>query len=289
MAAEPNPTLPPAPAPTPSQPPARGPAKSTAALVVEGIVDLVAIVAVTVLAYKGRVDSTWALVLVGLLGGVRVTDLASSIRPGSGGGGPGGGAGGLAGLVVAIATGASHALHHARAVTRLAFAALALGACVSATGCSGSWETRAHRALVATAHAVAVADDTAARLYQAEAHAADGGAEFQRIDERYRRIQGAEEALSATLVRAEALLDAVHDAGGDAGTARCLALRALVQLAADARVFGGVLTAAGVRLSADQAAIAHGVAAVIDEMAPRCEGADAGADVVTDAGGDSDV
>lgn len=171
----------------------------------------------------------------------------------------------------------------------IALAMLLVGGALAAS-CSGSWEQRAHRALVATAHAVAVADDTAAQAYQAEAHAADGGAAFARIDDRYRRIQGAEEALSATLVRAEALLDAVHDAGGDAGTARCLALRALVQLAADARVFGGVLTAAGVTLSADQAAIAHGVAAVIDEMAPRCEGSDAGSDVVTtDAGGDSDA
>jgi len=168
--------------------------------------------------------------------------------------------------------------------------AMALVGGALAASCSGSWETRAHRALVATAHAVAVADDTAAQAYQAEAHAAHDPAAFAAVDARYRRIQGAEEALSATLVRAEALLDAVHDAGADAGTARCLALRALVQLAADARVFGGVLTAAGVRLSADQAAVAHGVAAVIDEMAPRCEGADAGADVVTtDAGGDSDV
>lgn len=286
MAAEPNPTLPPAPAPTPSQPPVRAPQKSTAALVAEAVVDVIAIVAVTVLAYKGKIEGVWALLMVGMLGGVRVTDLVSSIRPG--GGGPGGpGAGGIAGLVVALVTGASHALQHLRSVGRVAMVMLALGAGASATSCSGSWETRAHRALVATAHAVAVADDTAAQAYQAEAHAADGGAAFAAIDSRYRRIQGAEEALSATLVRAEALLDDVHSAGPDAGTARCLALRALVQLAADARVFGGVLTAAGVTLSPDQAAVAHGIAAVIDEMAPRCEGADAGADVVTtDAGGD---
>jgi hypothetical protein len=288
MAAEPNPTLPPAPsAPPAAAPPPRAPAKSTAALVVEGLVDLGAIVAVTVLALKGRVDGTWALVLVGLLSGVRVTDLVSSIRPGSGGGGPGGGAGGLAGLVVAVATGAGHALHSLRAATRFAIAALALGACVAAAGCSGSFESRTHRGLIATAHVASIADSIAADLYAARVATLPPGAEYDRQRALFRRIKAAEIALRGLLVQAETLLDHVRAAGGNATQERCVLMRALADLATDVGTLRAALVAAGADVPASTLATEHTLAAAAAEMLPVCTGADAGADVATDGGTDA--
>lgn len=88
---------PPEPAPErPSRPP-RGPT----AIVVGGIVDLAAIVAVLVLTLRARLDVTIAVVLIGLLAGVRVTDLVSGRAP------PGGAAplllGSLSGAALEIA------------------------------------------------------------------------------------------------------------------------------------------------------------------------------------------
>lgn len=90
---------PPDPPPEPERPskPPRGPI----AIVVGGVVDLAAIVAVMVLVLRAHLDVTVAVVLIGLLAGVRVTDLVSGRTP------PGGAAplllGSLSGAALEIA------------------------------------------------------------------------------------------------------------------------------------------------------------------------------------------
>lgn len=68
-----------------STPPPREP-KSTAQLVAETLVDLVAIAVVGGLAFTGKVSGEFALGLVALLGGVRVSDIVGSRTAGAGGG-----------------------------------------------------------------------------------------------------------------------------------------------------------------------------------------------------------
>lgn len=80
---------------TPSTPP--GPPKSALQSALETVVDLVAIGGVIYLAAHGKIDGLYALVAIGLLGGIRVSDLVA-LRAGKG---PTGGA---AGLIVALAS-----------------------------------------------------------------------------------------------------------------------------------------------------------------------------------------
>jgi hypothetical protein len=86
-----------------SKAPAR--AKPTAQVIAESVVDLVAILVVGFLAYAGKVNADFALGLVALLAGVRLSDMLGG-RGGPPGDGPAGG-GGLAALVVGavLATG----------------------------------------------------------------------------------------------------------------------------------------------------------------------------------------
>lgn len=88
---EPNRVSPP---PLPSKLPVSR-AKSTAQWVAETVVDLVALVIVGVLAWRGVINGNYALLAVLLLAGVRISDLAGALKNG-------GGAGGIAGMVIAI-------------------------------------------------------------------------------------------------------------------------------------------------------------------------------------------
>lgn len=108
MPATPTPQPEPAAAPKSKPPPA--PPKTTAQVVGETIVDLVAIVGTIALSYTGKVGGEFALALVALLAGVRVSDLVTARSGGGGGPGPGAAAGGLAGLVMLL----GHATHRAQ-------------------------------------------------------------------------------------------------------------------------------------------------------------------------------
>jgi hypothetical protein len=58
------------------------PPKSTASIIMESIVDLVAIVALSFLTYAGKVPQWPAIVVIALLAGVRISDLGNLNRPG---------------------------------------------------------------------------------------------------------------------------------------------------------------------------------------------------------------
>lgn len=77
--------------------------KSNLQVAMEGIVDLVAIVALAVLAAMKIVDGNFAVVLIMLLAGVRIADIV-----GARGGLPPGGLGGVGGLLVAVV---QHLMH----------------------------------------------------------------------------------------------------------------------------------------------------------------------------------
>lgn len=86
----PVPTPIPAPPRPPSSPSARtlGAPKPLAQVVIEGVVDLAAMAVVGILAYKGKVDPTIAIVTVGLLAGLRVHDFVGMKVGGTLTGGP---------------------------------------------------------------------------------------------------------------------------------------------------------------------------------------------------------
>jgi len=75
-----------------SQPPR---AKSTAQLVAETLVDIIAIVIVGMLAMTSKIDGNVAVAVCAALAGVRLTDIIGSRNGGSG-------TGGMAGLVVGL-------------------------------------------------------------------------------------------------------------------------------------------------------------------------------------------
>lgn len=71
------------------------PPKSTAQVVVEGVVDALVVIATFALVAIGKLDAMVAVIVGGTIAGVRVTDLVGSRKPG-------GGAGGIAGLVALV-------------------------------------------------------------------------------------------------------------------------------------------------------------------------------------------
>lgn len=162
----------------------------------------------------------------------------------------------------------------------IALAMVLVGGALAAS-CSGSWEQRAHRALIVTAHVVSATDAVAAQRYQTDV-AGQTGAAFERTDDAYRRVQGAESVLAATLVRAETLLADLQAAHGTPPTqARCLEVRAMLSLLSNLDVLRGALDLAGIAVPPELLRAAAALAAAAEEMVPACEGADAGADVVT--------
>lgn len=78
--------------PRPSQPPPR--TKSTAQLVAETVVDVLAIVGVILLALFNKIDGIVAALVCGALAGVRLSDMIGARGIG------GGGSGGMTGFVV---------------------------------------------------------------------------------------------------------------------------------------------------------------------------------------------
>src|SRR4051812_47391310 len=92
-------------------PPPSAPEKSHARLIAEAVVDVIAIAATTALAFAGKVPGELALAVIGVLAGVRLSDLVAARSGGSGP--PSGGAGGVAGaaaLLLSLALGAGRHL-----------------------------------------------------------------------------------------------------------------------------------------------------------------------------------
>lgn len=137
-------------------------------------------------------------------------------------------------------------------------------------GCSGSWEQRAHRGIILTAHVAAVADDTAATVYRVNVATLPPGAEYDRQRAVFAIVRDAEHALNGALVRAETLVDAIEDAGGDPATARCLAVHALVQLATDVATLRDVFATAGITVPTGALDAEQRVGAVVLELLPSC-------------------
>lgn len=173
---------------------------------------------------------------------------------------------------VSFVTGALHILP-------LAVLVLALGA-----ACSGSWEQRVHRGLIATAHVVAVSDNTTPDLYRERVAGLDGGAEFQAIDTQFHRVQDAQHALAVLLVRTEDLTDRLNGATGV--QPRCLVVHALLDLAGDLGFLVATVRAFGADPPQDALGTASFLAHLAGEILPQCEGADAG--VAADAGATMD-
>jgi hypothetical protein len=118
------------------------PPKPTAQYIMESVVDLVAIVALSFLTWAGKVPQWPAIVVIALLAGVRISDLGNINRPGGGPGGTSGvgGAGGLAGLLIGLLSGGTAGWHRIGDLGRLAFRAVAaasivLGVAACSAGC----------------------------------------------------------------------------------------------------------------------------------------------------------